>query len=154
MGCCFKKKLKKSLNMFSALSNWIVWADGLPVPFRAEQAWGFVSLGMCPFTCAGSRLWPASSALLFLQCARKGKSCITPQLMFVPNWWDNPSEANVNFESTGLAASCCLFGFCGPEQEATVPDVPASLTGTWAAQKQSQTTEVHHLNISSERCLG
>lgn len=32
-----------------------------------------------------------------------------------------------------------LFGFCGPEQEATVPDAPASLTGTWAAQVISKT---------------
>lgn len=31
--------------------------------------------------------------------------------MFVPSWWDNPSEANTNFESTGVAAACPSLGF-------------------------------------------
>lgn len=80
--------------------------------------------------------------LLFIHCAGKGKSHITPQL-FVPNWWANPDEADANFESSEVAASCVSLS-------------PASLTGPellrWF-QKQKLAPKLHHLKISSERCL-
>lgn len=89
---------------------------------------------------------------VYLHCVRKGKSHITPQLMFVLGWWDIPSEANANFE---YWSSCFLglFGFGGSEQGATLPDAPASLTGIWAAQVISKTKPNTSSPITSRSAL-
>lgn len=89
-----------------------------------------------------------------LTVPERGEVTSLRRLMFVPSWWHNPSEANANFESTGVAATCVSLGFLAQSRRPRYLVLLNHSQGPgllrWF-QKQSQMPKVHHLKISSEK---